>query len=89
MEGIYAIYVLLAVAIPILVRGLRQFNFIPNRFLPFLPAILAFVGVLFTQLGTGVGWIAALTAAIGVEGIATGGAAATLRQMYVKGIKNQ
>jgi len=83
--GVLSIYALLAVIIPLLINGLKKLELIPAKWLTILPAVLAFVGVLFTQLATGVGWVVAITTALSVDTLAVGGTAAMLRQIKVKG----
>lgn len=84
MEGILGIYALMAVVIPLIVEGIKKYtNWIPARYLPLLPPVLGFVGVFFTQLSTGVGVVAALTAAV-AGGMGVGGAGAMLRQIKTK-----
>lgn len=88
--GLLGFYALLAVLIPLIVEGIKKYtNWIPSRYLPLLPPVLGFVAVFLTQLSTGVGFIAAVNAALVAGGIGVGGSAAMIRQIKTKTISNK
>ena len=84
---VLAIYGLLAIAIPFVVEWLKKYDYIPSRFLPFIPPIIGFVTVLLTELSTGTAFFTALTLALGIGSVGIGGASTMGRQIFVKGIK--
>ena len=94
MTGIYAIYALSALLIPLIIEWIKKYTtWIPGRLLPVLPPVLGFVTVFLTQLslGPGVGFIAALQAALSSQGLidvsAVGGGAAMIRQIATRTVK--
>ena len=89
MTGMTAIYGLLVVLIPLLFSWLKQFSFVPTRWLPIITPIVGVLGVLLAQLATGLSFIEALTVALGAPGLAVGTGTIAVRQFVSRTIKGE
>ena len=87
LEGIYAFYALLAIVIPFIVQEMKKLSFIPQRFVAWIPLVLGFVSVFFTELSMGAPFMTAALMALGIGGVGIGGAATQGRNIVVKSLK--